>query len=593
MSSFPDSACECCALAYRRDDMGESVSAAPMVYDAGDERVDAPDPRGRRLLVDSSLPVMDNVAEERKLDGAAGERSSFIPSLLVDRRSAARRLSSWPRAIAVCLALLALASGAALVAERFLYVQNVLLVFLPVILFAAVRYGFWMALSCSVLSIASSSYFLADPRFSFAVSDAENIWALLFFLLVSAFTSTLAAQLRHRTAALERSSRVTEELFAFSSTLAAISETDDLLRSAARRLARTLGADVRIFVPGDGGLTVGGSTCGTGNETRDELDAARWTFAHGRPSGRGTGTSESVAGRYLPLRTGRGVVGVIGLFPHGQREEETSHEPALLDSLANQVAINLERVQLAERMQETRILAEADKLGTALLTSISHDFKTPLASILGAVSSVAQYGRLYDEATRTEMLEMAEAETVRLSRFVDNLLHMTRIDAGGLRPTLETLDVSDLVGSALTRSERLLQRHRLRTDLPADLPMVDADFVLAEHVLANLLDNAAKYSPPGSEIRVAAHHADDRVVICVQDEGPGIPAEHLDRIFQRFFRVMTTSHRAAGTGLGLAICKGFIEAMGGTICAANRTDAPGARFTITLPRSADTGEPNP
>jgi two-component system sensor histidine kinase KdpD len=223
-----------------------------------------------------------------------------------------------------------------------------------------------------------------------------------------------------------------------------------------------------------------------------------------------------------------------------------------------------------------------------LLTSISHDLKTPLASILGNVSSLAQYSKLYDEATRSEMLEMAEAETIRLSRFVDNLLHMTRIDAGGLHPTLEMLDVSDLVGSALTRSEKLLQRHRLCTDLPSDLPMVDADFVLAEQVLANLLDNAAKYSPADSEIRIAAHDADDHVVIHVEDEGPGVPAEHLDRIFQRFFRVMTADHRPAGTGLGLAICKGFVEAMGGTISGANRTDRPGARFTITLPRSADT-----
>ncbi|HEX5765906.1 MAG TPA: ATP-binding protein [Woeseiaceae bacterium] len=309
-------------------------------------------------------------------------------------------------------------------------------------------------------------------------------------------------------------------------------------------------------------------------------------FEHGLPSGHGTGAPSNVAGLYLPLRTGRGTVGVIGLFPHGGMEIRTSPETTLIDSLTNQVAINLERVQLGEKMQETRILAEADKLRTALLTSISHDLKTPLASILGNVSSLAQYGKLYDEATRIEMLEMAEAETVRLSRFVDNLLHMTRIDAGGLRPTLEMLDVSDLVGSALTRSEKLLHRHRLCTDLPLDLPMIDADFVLAEHVLVNLLDNAAKYSPPGSEILVAAREADDRVDIYVQDEGPGIVAEDLDRIFQRFFRVVAADHRPAGTGLGLAICKGFVEAMGGTICAINRTGKPGARFTITLPRSA-------
>jgi two-component system sensor histidine kinase KdpD len=531
---------------------------------------------------------MNNVAGERKLDGAARDRLSFISSLLVHRRSAASRVTGTLGAVAVCLGLLALASSVALAAERFLDVQNILLVFLPVILFAAVRYGFWMALSCSVLSIASSSYFLADPRFSFAVRDAENIWALLFFLLVSGFTSTLAAQLRHRTEALQRSSGVTEELFAFSSMLAAISETDELLRAAARRLAHTLEADIRIFIQEDGNLTVRGSASGKANVAHDELDAARWCFAHGLPSGHGTSASRNVAGLYLPLHTGRGTVGVIGLFPRGGEEIRASHETALVDSLTNQVAINLERVQLAEGIQEARILAEADKLRTALLTSISHDLKTPLASILGNVSSLAQYGKLYDDATRIEMLEMAEAETVRLSRFVDNLLHMTRIDAGGLRPTLEVLDVSDLVGSALTRSEKVLQRHRLCTDLPPDLPMVDADFVLAEHVLANLLDNAAKYSPPGSEIRIAARDADDRVVIYVQDEGLGIAAEYLDRIFQRFFRVMTADHRPAGTGLGLAICKGFVEAMGGTVCAGNRTDKPGARFTVTLPRSADT-----
>ena len=562
-----------------------------MVYDAGNGRAYVPDSRVRRLSVDTSLPAMNNVAGERKLDGAAGDRPSFISSLLAHRRSAASRVSGTLVALAVCLALLALASAVALAAERYLHVQNILLVFLPVILFAAVRYGFWVALSCSVLSIASSSYFLADPRFSFAVRDPENIWALLFFLLVSGFTSTLAAQLRHRTEALQRTSRVTEELFAFSSMLAAISETDDLLRAAARQLAHTLEADVRMFIPEGGNLAVRGSAPGQADVARDELDAARWCFAHDRPSGHGTGASSGVSGLYLPLRTGRGTVGVIGLYPDGRETIPAPHETALIDSLTNQVAINLERVQLAEKMQEARILAEADKLRTALLTSISHDLKTPLASILGNVSSLSQYGKLYDEATRTEMLEFAEAETVRLSRFVDNLLHMTRIDAGGLRPTLEMLDVSDLVGSALTRSEKLLQRHRLCTDLPPDLPMIDVDFVLAEHVLVNLLDNAAKYSLPGSEIRVAARDANDHVIIDVQDEGPGIAAEDRDRIFQRFFRARAADHRPAGTGLGLAICKGFVEAMGGSIRAVNRSDKPGARFTITLPKTADGREP--
>jgi two-component system sensor histidine kinase KdpD len=246
--------------------------------------------------------------------------------------------------------------------------------------------------------------------------------------------------------------------------------------------------------------------------------------------------------------------------------------------------VSIDRARLAEERLETEMLAETEKLRTALLTSISHDLRTPLASILGNISSLREYGPLYDEATRSEMLAFAENETIRMSRFVENLLYMTRIDAGALRPTIENFDLSDVIGSALERARKRTAQHHVQTDLPADLPMVPVDFVLAENVLVNLLDNAAKYSPQGSTITIAVTEQADHLRLTIADEGPGIPAEDLARVFERFFRAGIADQRRAGVGLGLAICKGFIEAMGGRIAAQNRAERSGAELVVTLPK---------
>jgi two-component system sensor histidine kinase KdpD len=256
----------------------------------------------------------------------------------------------------------------------------------------------------------------------------------------------------------------------------------------------------------------------------------------------------------------------------------------MLDALADQVAVSLERALLADEMHEAEMLAQNETLRTALLTSISHDLRTPLASILGNVSSLRRYGHLYDDATRSEMLTLVEEEALRLRRFVDNLLDMTRIDAGALQQKAEDVDVADLVGAALKRAEPLTAEHRIDVDLEPDLPMIRVDFVLAEHVFVNLLDNAAKYSPPGTEIYVSAFAEDGDITITVADRGPGIAEADVDRVFERFFRASTTYRRPAGAGLGLAICKGFVEAMGGRVSAGNAIDG-GAILSVTLPKS--------
>ena len=275
-------------------------------------------------------------------------------------------------------------------------------------------------------------------------------------------------------------------------------------------------------------------------------------------------------------------VGVIGLSREGPEPLMRPEETRLLDTLVRQVAINLERAHLAQEMHRSEMLAATEKLRSALLLSISHDLKTPLASILGNVTGLRRYGDLYDDRMRGETLAAVEDETRRMSLFVDNLLHMTRLDAGALRPTQEPVDLSDLIGSALKRVEKRLSAHRLRTALGDDLPMVPLDFVLAEQVLVNVLENAAKFAPPGTGIAVRASNEEGQITIRVEDEGPGIPEADLPRVFDRFFRAPIGDHRPAGVGLGLAVCKGFVEAMDGTIQAENR-ESGGVTVTIRFP----------
>lgn len=493
-----------------------------------------------------------------------------------------RSLLGRVRAAAVCLSLVALAAAIGLVIEYFTRVPNILLVFLPVVLFAAVRYGFWAATASAALSIAVTSYF-TPPVYSLAVSDPANVWALVMFTVVAAFTSSLATQIRQRAAAVAEHSQVLEQLYEFSARLAALSSRTELVQAAAEQIGNMVTARVVILGPENGVLRVL-----AGSDT-DELDAreqlaATWCFDQAQPAGRGTGFFHGVSRLYLPLEIARGTVGVLGLARDPPGPILSPEESRLMDALCGQLAVSLERARLAEEMHANRMLAETEKLRTALLTSISHDLKTPLASILGNVTSLREYGRLYDEPTRIEMLAQTEDETLRLNRFVDNLLHMTRIDAGALQPTFENVDVTDLVGAALSRVEKLTARHTVRTELPENLPMVPLNFVLAEHVLVNLLDNAAKYSPEGTEITLAVEERAADLVLTVADEGPGIAPTELTRIFERFFQAPVADRRRAGAGLGLAICKGFVEAMDGRIAAGNRTDRRGAVFTVILPK---------
>ncbi|MHB1205059.1 MAG: sensor histidine kinase, partial [Rhodospirillaceae bacterium] len=259
----------------------------------------------------------------------------------------------------------------------------------------------------------------------------------------------------------------------------------------------------------------------------------------------------------------------------------------LLDALVDQAALAVERINLAKDIDQARLTAETERLRSALLTSISHDLRTPLASILGAATSLKNYREDLDEKAKADLAGVIQEEAERLNRFIANLLDMTRLESGKIMPKGEMIDLSDVVGSALERAGKVIGDHLVRTDLQPELPMLRLDPVLFEQVLFNLIDNAAKYSGPGSEIAISAGREGGKVVLQVRDEGEGIPEGDLERIFDKFYRVHAGDRKRAGTGLGLAICRGFVEAMGGTIVAGNRKDRPGAVFTVTLPLPAD------
>jgi len=255
----------------------------------------------------------------------------------------------------------------------------------------------------------------------------------------------------------------------------------------------------------------------------------------------------------------------------------------LLSALADQAALALERINLARDIEQVRVAAETERLRSALLTSISHDLRTPLASILGSATSLKNYRHTISEADQNELIGTIQEEAERLSRFISNLLDMTRLESGALKPQAEFCDIGDIVGSALRRAGKFLDRHRVVVNLGEALPMLSLDPVLFEQVLFNLLDNAAKYAPAGTEIRVSAQQENGVVQVQVSDEGEGIRPGDLERIFDKFYRVHAEDRRRVGTGLGLAICRGFVEAMGGIIVADNRSDRSGAVFTISFP----------
>lgn len=491
------------------------------------------------------------------------------------------RFQIWPYLWSMVHVGVALAFGTLL--YRVLDVRNIALVFLMAVLASALQSGLRPALFASVASALAFNFFFLEPRYTFTVSDPESVIALGFFLGMAIIASNLTARVQRQATAARQRARTTEDLYLFSKKLAGTGTLDDVLWATAYQIASMLKVRVVILLPEDGSISVRAGYPPDDTLVDADIAAARWAWEHDRPAGRGADTLPGAKRLYLPLRTGRMAVGVIGLDDDRQGPLLTPEQQRLLDALADQAAVAIERIQLVADVDRARLAAEADRLRSALLSSISHDLKTPLAAIMGAAGALRDYPDEIPQADRVDLLATVNDESERLYRFIANLLDMTRIESGATQPNASLQYLGDIVGTALRRVAKIAGQHRIETDLAADLPMLQLDPVLFEQVLFNLIDNAAKYAPAGSTIRIQAWADDGRLELQVLDEGPGIPPADLERIFDSFYRVNKTDHVRAGTGLGLSICRGFVEAMGGTISAANRADRSGSVFTITMP----------
>jgi two-component system sensor histidine kinase KdpD len=481
------------------------------------------------------------------------------------------------------LLITALGLGVAVLVHPRFGVENVDLVFLTAVVVVAVRYGLLPSLLTSVVASLCYNFFFLPPVYTFTITDPTNIAAFFFFMLIALLVSNVAARVRTQADTAIGRVRMTELLYAFSRKLAGTATLDDVLWATAYQIALMLKVRVVLLLPEEGVLTVK-----AGYPPEDQLDsadlaAANWAWSNDRAAGRGSDTLPGAKRLFLPMRTGRGLIGAVGIDNDMTGPLLTPDQRRLLDALVDQGALAIERVLLVEDMDKVKRTVESERLRSALLTSISHDLKTPLASVLGAASTLRDLSGSLSDTQKHDLLATVIDESERLNRFIANLLDMTKLESGAIVPNTARHDVGEIVGSALRRAGKILARHKVSLELAADLPMLELDAVLFEQVLFNLLDNAAKYAPANTTISIRGLRDRDSIVLQVMDEGSGIPPTELESVFDKFYRVQKGDHVRPGTGLGLAISRGFVEAMHGTISAANRSDRSGAVLTIRLP----------
>lgn len=481
------------------------------------------------------------------------------------------------------LASVLLITGATMISllvSEFLAPANMIMFYLLAVVVAALRLGFRPALLAAALGVLAFDFFLVPPYHTFTVHDKQYLITFAGLFIVGAVISTLVARARRQTEALKVREVQTSELLALTRDLASAVTLDDILQAVIRHTSETLNADVALFLPqGEFSLEVRASSSGFVLSEK-EKSVALWSFQNGQAAGRGTDTLSSAELWYVPLQTGGRAVGVMALRLKDSGEGPSPEARQLLEAFSRQAAVAIERAHLARKAEEGQLLKATERLERALLNSVSHDLRTPLSSIMGALSTLREEGNTLGDS-KGELVDLAWEEAGRMNRFITNLLDLTRLEAGALKIKKEPYDVQDLVGSCLASLEPRLKERRVDIHIPPRLPLVPMDSVLMAQVIVNVLDNALKYSPPQGKIVLAARLGEREMEIEVADEGPGIPEEDLAKIFDKFFHG-SGSEETGGTGLGLAISKGIVEAHGGRIRAENRPEG-GARIVFTLP----------
>jgi len=504
----------------------------------------------------------------------------------ISKRYAHPHRPLWRYAVSIVLVALVTLMGIPL--KHLLDPTNLVMVYLLAVVISAVYLGRGPAILASFASVLAFDFFFINPIFTFTVNDTQYLLTFIGLLAVGLIISSSAALLRDQVDIMRRKDRQSQSLLDLSRELTAAISLEQVLEIAIRSSASFLNRESVILLPKNGGLEVSLASPGFVVD-ENELAVAEWAYKHSRPAGHGTDTLPAASLRFVPLLTAnaKNPVGVLGVKPNSAEELLTNDQRMQLEGLANLTALALERAILAKTAAQSEMLQNTEKLQSALLNSISHELRTPLASITGVITSLSESEKAHqpshklDPATRIELLDSAAGQAHQLNRLVENLLNMTRLEAGSVHLNLEPCDLQDLIGTVLQQFTTRLKDHPLQLEIPNDLPLVTCDAVLIAQVITNILDNACKYSKDGTPITlgVVSHSKTIEVFIC--DAGEGLEEEELEKVFAKFYR--GAHHKNTnGTGLGLSICKGIVEAHGGWIKASLNPDR-GVTFRFSLP----------
>ncbi|MFI4976983.1 MAG: DUF4118 domain-containing protein [Caulobacterales bacterium] len=461
------------------------------------------------------------------------------------------------------------------------------MIYLAAVLAAGVLQGLRPALLAAGLAFLIYNFFFLEPRYSFVIGSPTDVLTLLVFLAAALVTGGLAGRVRDQQRATAQRAAAISSLLNASRRLSASAKKEDAATALAEQLSAATGGKAVIMLPIDGEIAPAAAAPQMEVLSTQDMAAARWAWQHGEPAGAGTGTLPNASWTFRPLQGLKARAGVAATEPTRAAAGEDSER--FVVALLDQGAIALERAELAAEASEADALRRSERLRTALLNSISHDLRTPLAGVLGSATTLIDYRKSLDDAVQADLLESIRDEAERLNRYVGDLLDMTRLEGGAISPRAESTDLRDVVSAATDRVVRRLGKRNLQRDFPETLSVVPADPALLEQALTNILDNAIAYSPDASRIEAAVYEDQSNVVISIEDEGRGIPTAQLQQVFERFRRLDEASDRGKGTGLGLAIAKGFVEAMGGRIAAASPIhDGRGTRILISLPKERRT-----
>jgi two-component system sensor histidine kinase KdpD len=493
------------------------------------------------------------------------------------------RASNWPSyaaALGISLACTALAAGM----YPYFALTNLVMVYLLGATIAALKLGRGPASTVAVAHVLAFDFFFVPPRYSFAVADFQYVVTFGVMLAVALIIANLVASVRAQTRVAGSRERRTALLYAMSRELVSTRSLEDLARVATKHVAETFASHATVLVPdASGRLRHPTSPPLPGSLLGADLSVAQWAYEHGAPAGLGTDTLPALVVQYLPLTASRQTLGILAVAPTQRRRLLLPEHRHLIETFAAQIALALERARLQEEAERARVDAETEGIRNTLLASISHDLRTPLAVITSASSALSDPCSTFDNQARRSLSAQIEGKSKEMAEIISNVLDLMRLESGQVSLRRESVLIEDLVNSALQRLGPRLREHPLELEVAADLPAVQVDGALVLQVFTNLLENAVKYTPAGTHIRIAATRGDACVHVSIDDTGPGLPPGDLDRLFAKFHRGRDESN-AGGAGLGLSICRAIVTAHGGRIEATQRPGG-GARFGFTLPVS--------